>query len=92
MRVNPILGSAAQQIQKVKKADAGAPEAEVRSDSVQISTEARDLQRASSAPPANNVSRLEQLEEIKAKVAEGYYNGRQVVANVAEKSIRAFGI
>ena len=92
MRVNPILGSAAQQVQKVKKSDAGAPDSEVRSDSVQISAEARNLQRASSVAPSNNSARLERLEEVKAKVAQGYYNGRQVVADVAKKIIQAFGI
>jgi anti-sigma28 factor (negative regulator of flagellin synthesis) len=92
MRVNPILGSAAQQIQKVKKVDASPSEQEVRGDSVQISSEARDLQKIQPVDTSSDAARLERLEDIKAKVAEGYYNSRQAISEVAEKIISAFGI
>ena len=93
MRINAILTAATQHVNKPKRVRNGGGEAESRSDSVQISAEARNLQRtkATESVPAGN-PQIEKIAAIKAKVADGFYSTRQILNAVADKFLEGFGI
>ena len=93
MRINAILTSATQHVNNTKRVQNGGGEVEPRSDSVQISAEARNLQATQTTEhvPARN-PQIEKIAEIKAKIADGFYSTREVLNAVADKILDGFGI
>jgi anti-sigma28 factor (negative regulator of flagellin synthesis) len=67
-------------------------------DMVSISSEARDLQKASQAgrteqtAPAPPEARADKIEAARTRLAEGYYSTPQVIAKVADNLLKQFNI
>lgn len=69
----------------------------VSKDVVSISTEGRDLQKASQAgrneqPASTPEVRSDKMEVARTRIAEGYYSTPQILARLAEKLLKEFNI
>lgn len=102
MRIDPISGKIASEIKKVenaKKVDKEKLKASQKPDTSNFSSNAQRLSetKANSDIISAQIEgepeiRIEKMEEVRKKIADGFYNSPEFVDKLADKLLTVFGI